>query len=263
MMNYSLFWHFIHVICLMVIIVAAAGFNYVFVSNAHAQGDSIIGIVMRKDYPNQQALVNMFLQYLDPNDYVFGAYGDAKYAGLLPGIKVVTWTSLAAIQSNAPNFPTLKSKYGVSVIGYDLEQALSPASDLNNPVGSMQKASQIVHSYGMKFLATPGYPFINPTFASQVSPYSDSYIIQATCLDGNSNRYHNAVTGISNAIKTANPYTIILSGLSLGQASVTGMEQCWSLVAPNVHGVWVWYTTASDQVNLLNQFFSWFHHYYG
>jgi hypothetical protein len=225
----------------------------------------IIAAIMLHKYPNQQQLVTMYRHYLDSHDYVFGAYADRLYADLLPGVKVATWDSLAAIQQNAP---TIKTKYGIPVIGFDLEQSLSPSRDLNNPVAVMQKASLIAHSYGLKFMAMPGYPLINANYASKIARYADSYVIQATCMAGYTPRYQSDVTQISHALRAAHPGIMILGGLSLHIASVNAIEECFNSVAypygtNAVDGVWPFYGLESNQVTLVNDFLSWFNYYYG
>ena len=220
--------------------------------------DLRIGALLRANYPNQQALVNMFKKYLDSNDYIFGANGDLQNANLLPGSKIGTWTSLAKIQANAP---TLKSK-GITILGYDLEQALSPPSELSNPVGSMKSASDTAHKYGLLFVAIPGYPFVTPSYASQFAPFADIFVIQAQGWESThigAQSCQQRIGDMSNAIRAANPNTVIIIQLSTmaSLGTVSDMEQCTSAISNMIDGVEANYGLTSDQVILLDQYYNW------
>jgi hypothetical protein len=217
--------------------------------------DLIIGALLRANYPNQQSLVDMYKKYLDSSDYIFGASGDLKNANLLPGSKVGTWNSLADIQTNAP---TLKSK-GITILGYDLEKALSPSSDLSNPVGSMKSAADIAHKYGLLFAAVPGYPFVTPSYASQFASYANIFVIQAQGWEtthSGSQSCQQKIGDISNAIRSANVNTIVIAQLSTTTGTISDMEKCTFFISNMISGVEANYGLTSDQVTLLDQFFA-------
>ncbi len=219
--------------------------------------DLQIAALLRANFPDQQGLVNMYKKYLDSNDYVFGARGDLRNANLLPGLKEGAWNSLAQVNANAP---TLKS-FGIPILGYDLEQALSPPSDLSNPVGSMKSASSTAHKYGLIFVAIPGSPFVTPSYASQFAPNADIFVIQAQGFEATHNGSQSCqqkIGDLSNAIRFANPHTVIITQLSTTTGTVNDMERCTSAISNMINGVEANYGLTSDQVSLLDQYYGWF-----
>jgi hypothetical protein len=214
--------------------------------------------VLRANFPDQQGLANMYKQYLNSNDYVFGALSDKQIADLLPGTKIASFASLAGIQSGASN---LRSN-GIAVIGYDLEKALSPASDMSNPLTAIKSASNIAHQNGLTFMLLAGFPFVDATDASKFAPYVDIYNIQAQGSEKSPTRYQMIVSGISDAVKAANPKAIVITQVALTQGTVNDMEQSFSLVAKDVNGILVHYGLTPDQLPMLNQFYNWFQQNY-
>jgi hypothetical protein len=228
------------------------------IPRANAIRDLKIGALLRANYPDQQALVDMFKKYLNSGDYIFQAAGNLQNANLLPGQKVGAWDNLAQIEKNAP---TLKSK-GITILGYDLEQALSPDSELANPVGSMKSASDTAHKYGLLFVAIPGYPFVTPSYASKFAPYADIFVIQAQGWESThigAQSCQQRIGDMSNAIRAANPDTVIIVQLSTiaSLGTVNDMEQCTSAISNMIDGVEANYGLTSDQVTLLDRYYNW------
>jgi hypothetical protein len=120
-MNIKSFIYISTILFSVVIILGSITIIVESVPRANAIRDLKIGALLRANYPDQQALVNMFKKYLNSGDYIFQAAGNLENAKLLPGQKVGAWDNLALIEKNAP---TLKSK-GITILGYDLEQAKS------------------------------------------------------------------------------------------------------------------------------------------
>ena len=123
---------------------------------ASVQQDPIIAAIFRPSFPDPQGLTDMYKQYVDSEDIIMNArYSMKKYTDQLPGLKA---TSYVALDDILANVPTLKS-HGIDILGFDLEKAFSPDSDMHNPVDVMRQASNAAHNHGLKFMALPGYPF--------------------------------------------------------------------------------------------------------
>jgi hypothetical protein len=209
--------------------------------------------ILRGQFADQAGLVNLFGSYLKSADMVM-THPDARNLGFafeLSGMKGVEYFSLAEIQANAA---ALKAN-GVNFISYDLENTLSPASDMVNPVASIRAAANIVHQAGLQFMVAPSRD-LNLRFASQFAALADIYDPQGQGLQPNPSQYAAYYDNITSQIRAANPHVKIIAQVSTAKGNLQNMERCFSLVANVVVGVTSWYQY--KDLSQLNQFLSWF-----
>jgi uncharacterized membrane protein YwzB len=220
---------------------------------------------VRTTFENQEEIFNTYKPYLRAGDYIstisISPPNPAQNVGQLPfsndKMKGVTYFSLDEIKNN---IKSLKQK-GVSFVGYDLESEGSPATDLSHPVASMRDASKVVHQYGLKFLAIPGYPFDTYTYVSQFAPYADIYIIQAQSNESQPSIYKSYVIGAINALRAANPNARIITELSTNTGTLSEMKQSFSVIAQNVDGVTVWPESVKS-LSKVKKFLEWYNNSY-
>jgi hypothetical protein len=220
---------------------------------------------MRTTFENQEELINAYKPYLRAGDYI-------STISILPPnaaqnleqlhfsndkMKGVTYFSLDEIRNNVQS---LKQR-GVSFIGYDLESEGSPPTDLSDPVASMRDASKVIHQYGLKFLAVPGYPFDTNTYVSRFAPYADIYVIQAQGNESEPSMYKSNVVGAINALHAANPNARVITELSTNTGTLSDMKKSFSMVAQNVDGVTVWPETLKD-LSKVKKFLEWYNAIY-
>ena len=226
--------------------------------HAAAVTDHITGFLLRPGYVNMQSLTDMYKKYANYNDVIFNGLF-TKYASQLQGFKVTAYVSLADIQTYAP---ILRSK-GIHIIGYDLEKAFSPTSDLTNPIAYTQRAAYIAHNNGLLFMALPGYPSGRDTnYARSIAPYTDYYVIQAQPATNDPPTYQKFVTMMASAIHSGSPYTKVITQMNANMGTVPQMEQDYIYVASIVDGVVVGMATDTP-VSTLDAFYSWLDANYG
>jgi hypothetical protein len=180
----------------------------------------------------------------------------------LDGIHGVEFFSLAEIQNYAP---TLKAK-GFDYVSYDLEPGTtySPQSEVNDPVGSVRKASEIAHANGLLLEVAPSRA-ITTAYGEQIAPYVDMYHIQSQALQGQPTQFESYVKSMSAKLKAANPnlksITIqfstnreAASGMTLQQT----MQHDWNLCSDYVDGVTVWFSNNDTSLSVLRTFVDWF-----
>jgi hypothetical protein len=220
---------------------------------------------MRTTFENQEELINAYKPYLRAGDYIstisISPPDPAQNLEQLPfsndKMKGVTYFSLDEIRNNVQS---LKQR-GVSFIGYDLESEGSPPTDLSDPVASMRDASKVVHQYGLKFLAVPGYPFDTNTYVSQFAPYADIYVIQAQGNESQPSMYKSNVVGAINALRAANPNARVITELSTNTGTLSDMKKSFSMVAQNVDGVSVWPESVKG-LSKVKKFLEWYNAIY-
>jgi hypothetical protein len=219
---------------------------------ASGGGGKIILAIMRGQFHDQSGLVNMFRPYLDTNEMVMTHpnASNLDFALELPGIKGVEYFSLAEIMANAA---ILKAK-GISFISYDIENKLSPASEMADPVASVRTAAQIIHKAGMLFMVAPSRN-TNLRYASQFAAFADIYNPQGQALQPNPAQYAAYYDNISSQIRAANPRIKIIAEVSTARGDLQNMEKCFSLVSNVVDGVTVWYQF--KDLAQVNEFLSW------
>ena len=220
---------------------------------------------MRTTFENQEELINAYKPYLRAGDYIstisISPPDPAQNLEQLPfsndKMKGVTYFSLDEIRNNVQS---LKQR-GVSFIGYDLESEGSPPTDLSDPVASMRDAFKVVHQYGLKLLAVPGYPFDTNTYVNQFAPYADIYVIQAQGNESQPSMYKSNVVGAINALRAANPNARIITELSTNTGTLSDMKKSFSMVAQNVDGVTVWPESVKG-LSKVKKFLEWYNAIY-
>jgi hypothetical protein len=232
----------------------------------------IIAFFMRppRIYPDQMGLVNLYKQYITPNDYVITfTKSNLRYVDMLPGIKVFGFNSLAAIQARAQSL----SGSGISVIAFDIEQGnYTVNTDLADPVGAICTAARIVHQYGFKLMANPGSGSNIPSIVGGMARCSDIILFQAQGHQRSPEAYRSFVAPNIKAIRIANPNIPIIIQVSFMNKSaydpnplamVQRVQLAYASVANDVNGVGVFYSTnPPGQLTMMNQFFDWLDHQY-
>jgi hypothetical protein len=223
--------------------------------SASKGGHKVFVAIMRSVYPDQSALVNLYRQYLTSTDYVmcFPNTKNLNYALQLPGIKGVSYFSLAEIQANAP---LLKSQ-GIDFIAYDIERSYSPPNDVDNITASISAAQNIVHSQGMAFMSTPSGNVIRP-HVEAFAQYSDIVNPQGQTLQQNASTYAQYIINTSSQLRAVNPSIKIIAELSTVKGDVQNMKQAFMSVAPYVDGATIWYRNTPVDLEQIKQFLSWF-----
>jgi hypothetical protein len=219
----------------------------------------ILVALMKATYSNQPELVNLYKPYIRSTDYVKMKpnTNNLNYAFQLVGMKGVEYFSLSEIKNNVA---TLKSK-GINFISYDLEKSYSPSSDMADPVSSMRQASNVVHNFGLKFVAAPSH-ILTDKYYSKFAPLADVYDLQAQAFQPNPSSYQNYVDGIVPKLKTAHPGMPVITELSTNKGDLQNMKRAFSLVAGRVNGVVIWYSNTSEDINQISKFLAWFQQNY-
>jgi hypothetical protein len=232
----------------------------------------IIAFFMRppRIYPDQMGLVNLYKQYVTPNDYVITfTKSNLMYIDMLPGTKVFGFNSLAAIQKHVP---TLTGS-GISVIAFDIEQGNYTANpDFADPIGAICNAAHIVHQYGFKLMANPGSGANVPSIVGKMASCSDIILLQAQGHQRSPEAYRAFATPNIKAIRESNPNIPIIIQVSFMNKSaydpnpavmVQKVQLAYASVAKDVNGVGVFYSTnPPGQLTMMQQFFDWLHHQY-
>ncbi len=240
-------------------------------SSVHGTAPSpIIAFFMRpiRIYPDQMGLVNLYKQYITPSDYVITfTKSNLKYIDMLPGTKVFGFNSLAAIQTHTP---TLRGS-GISVIAFDIEQGNYTANqDLADPVGAICNAARIVHQYGFKLMANPGFGANIPSIVGKMARCSDIILFQAQGHQRTPEAYRAFAAPNVKAIRESNPNIPIIIQVSFMNKSafdpnpavmVKRVQNAYASVANDVNGVGVFYSTnPPGQLTMMHQFFNWIRH---
>jgi hypothetical protein len=225
-----------------------------------ARAKTFVAIMRSQPAAIQTQLVDLYKPYLKSTDYLLTHPNDNNwnYALELPAEnKGVEYFSLAEIQANAQ---LLKAK-GANFVSYDLEDPYTPASELVNPVNSMQMASQILHQNGLKLAAAPSHKLTDTYYAS-FAPLVDIYILQSQAFQSDSSQYKSYVNSIVPKLRAAHPGMPIIAELSTARGNLQNMMESFSSVANIVDGVTSWYANRPDALAQLNQFLSWFQQNY-
>jgi hypothetical protein len=219
---------------------------------------------------DQQELVNMYKPYMKVGDIVamFPNTNNLNYAKQLIASSTTTgashlgvqYFSLADIKANAP---TLKSK-GVSIIGYDLEKVYSPASDLANPVASMNTASNIAHQYGLKLECVPANIDNINQYMSSFAKVSDIFQIQSEWIANNPTKFSNYIHNLVPKLRTAHPGMPIIAELTTNlDTTLDQMKQDTILTSDVIDGYTSWYNNDLAGRTKLTSYMNWFVQHYG
>ncbi|MBI3638943.1 MAG: Ig-like domain-containing protein [Thaumarchaeota archaeon] len=165
----------------------------------------------------------------------------------VPAQKSTAYFSLSDIQANVQNLHNL----GYAWVVYDLEPSYSPASEVQDPIGSIQKASEYAHNNGLKLMITPA-GIASSNFAG-MAKYSDGFILQVMGLIAGdpaifSNTIHDSVT----KIRSGNPNSIVILQDSVNKDTVDQMNNAWDLTKDVVNGITIFYSTP-DQLPQMAQ----------
>lgn len=187
-----------------------------------------------------------------PGNFVI--FGPNQHPGGIGAQALIDVKSVAALQSQlqlgVPN-----GVYGVVV---DLEHwSFTPLQEQQNPEQYYEEASTLLHSRGLKLVATPGLdlfkgvgkgPLYEQILSSglytSLAKIADVVDIQAQSLENSPALYAQFVTSAARQIRDANPSVTILAGLTTsGRNGVvpTGsvLVEDASAVQSSVSGFWI------------------------
>ncbi len=156
-------------------------------------------------------------------------------------MKGVTFFALNDIRNNV----VALHNNGYTWVIYDLEPDYSPASEVADPVGSVQAAAKMVHNNGMKLMLTPAE--IPRSYVPAMTQYVDGYLIQAQGMitQPTPTFLHN-ISGMINLIRTENPNeTIIMQGTTIYDTA-TQIDSAYDAAKNMLNGVTVFYYQTSD-----------------
>jgi len=182
----------------------------------------------------------------------------------LPGqIKGLEFRSIPEIQ----NFLDKGNKDGITFVGYVPEpEHGTPVSEMNDIVGSVAKASQIIHKAGLMFELVPRLQS-NIDHAADFAPYVDYYTIMGQSYqDKGISSFKSFENSIANKVKIANPgIKLMFAEMSTERNPSPGLtlqqtfQQCESAVIDSntVNGASIWYNT-STQLQEVKTFLDWF-----
>lgn len=235
--------------------------------------------LIRNGFPDPQGLVNMYNEHTitDGPDNDAGDIGVSfsgrsmlDWVNQLQGIEDATgqatmtvYFSIADIQNNI----AVDKSQGVDWIFYDLEGGLSPPSEVNDPINSINTAASIVHGQGLKF----GFTVVNvgqhprniiPSVAQNAEgydPQGQNFILQGCSV------YAQEVGDMIILAKQTNPNILTWSQVSLLKGTVAKNQQCFRQLdnylvqrGYDVEGVTVFYNNLTSEVRKLDQFYDWF-----
>ncbi|HET6457766.1 MAG TPA: Ig-like domain-containing protein [Nitrosopumilaceae archaeon] len=152
--------------------------------------------------------------------------------------KSTAYFSLSDIQANVQNLHNL----GYTWVVYDLEPSYSPASEVQDPVGSVQKASAYAHNNGLKLMITPAdIPSSNFT---GMAKYSDGFILQAMgMIAGDPTVFSKTIHDSVAKIRSGNTNSIVILQDSVNKDTVDQMNNAWDLTKDVVNGITIFYST--------------------
>jgi len=233
--------------------------------------------LIRNGFPDPQGLVNMYNEHTTTD----GRTNRARDIGVsFPGRTMLSWvdrlqgiespdgkqTSYFSIADIQNNIATDKS-LGVEWIYYDLEGGLSPASEVNDPINSINSAASIVHSWGLKFAFTVVnvgqhprniVPYVAQN-AEGYNPQGQDFITQGCSV------FAQQVGDVIILAKQTNPSITVWAQVSLNKGTVETNEQCFKQLNDyvsqrgyTVNGVTVFYNNDLSHLLMLDQFYDWF-----
>lgn len=248
-------------------------------SSRHTENNSTsIGILalVRGGFPDKDALVAMY------NKVVCRTAGDIgvsfpgrsalssvqKLTGLgSPPVLQTVYFSIADIESNIVADKLL----GVEWVFYDLEDGLSPAEEVKDPINSINRAAAIVHNAGLKFAFTVVNVGRHPR---EIIPYvvanADAYNPQGqSFLRQGAGVYAREVGEVMVLAKQHNPRLRLWAQLSVLQGDVETNQEALSKLVSYLgeHGyrldaVTLFYGLDPSHVSMLDQFYQWFAKHY-
>ena len=160
--------------------------------------------------------------------------------------------SLASIQKYA----SVARANGFGFVAYDLENGLSPSSEVSNPVLAFQQARMIASANGLKLMAAPGYPILSQ-YGTQIAKYIDIFHMQTQRMqddDTTCTKMKNFVVSMVSKLETAKSSLAghITYQTSFGAVPAAGKTlyqtqiDCINAVSPtSIDGLSIWWTGAS------------------
>lgn len=147
-------------------------------------------------------LVDWFNDHARPTD--IARVDHYRLANLLDdvtvGQKLVVFKSVAEIETL---MPTLAGK--LDIIGYNLEHGQANRPDeINDPIGSVQKARQLADRYGKRLAFGPDHQFaVNNGVA--MAPYVDLFVLQVQRVQTEPQTVRDFVLPLARSLRKANP----------------------------------------------------------
>ena len=147
-------------------------------------------------------LVDWFNQHARPTD--IARVDHHRLAAILDevtvGQKLVVFKSVAEIETL---MPMLASK--LDIIGYNLEHgpANQPA-EINDPIGSVQRARQLADRYGKRLAFGPDHQFAVKNGIA-MAPYVDLFVLQVQRVQTEPETVRDFVLPLARALRRANP----------------------------------------------------------
>lgn len=147
-------------------------------------------------------LVDWFNDHARPTD--IARVDHYRLANLLDdvtvGQKLVVFKSVSEIETL---MPTLGSK--LDIIGYNLEHGPANRPDeINDPMGSVQKARQLADRYGKRLAFGPDHQFaVNNGVA--MAPYVDLFVLQVQRVQTDPQTVRDFVLPLARSLRKANP----------------------------------------------------------
>jgi hypothetical protein len=207
-------------------------------------------VVLRAPYPDQQKLVDMYKPYLKSSDYVVTFLGarNLDSAEKLPGFKVAAFASVSDVKDAITLY-----KDRIDYIGYDIENSLSPQSDLDDPVLAVKTASEALHNNGMKLVLAPSGK-LTDIYGEQFAQYVDVYNLQYQAYQTDPAIYKSKVISMAEKLRKANPSIVVITQVSTLRGSVQNMQETFYSVKDNVDGVTMFYGLTEGNFTAITEF---------
>ncbi|GIU72284.1 MAG: hypothetical protein KatS3mg003_1763 [Candidatus Nitrosocaldaceae archaeon] len=227
--------------------------------NAYGESnDKIILPLVRGGFQDIKDLITTYNSF--DNDFVVAFPGPSmlKYTRHVNGEKIVSYFSAANI---IKDIDALKDS-NIEWVAYDLEGGLSPQYEVNDPINSVKRVADVLHSNNMKLVLTivnvPNFYYV----VKEAVKYADMYITQGQrfqdpSIGGSPDLYAKKVIGLIDIIKKSNPNIIIIAQVSLLKGDLENCKQSFANVADYVDGVTLFYGTSKSELPKIKEFYSW------
>ncbi|HET6458045.1 MAG TPA: hypothetical protein VFG24_04105 [Nitrosopumilaceae archaeon] len=213
---------------------------------------TVFVFLVRTGFPDEPSLISLYQKHARSSDIVAQFSKQLLDNGVtsqIPSQLATTYFSISDIQNNAATL----SANGYTWVVYDLESGLSPDAEISDPIGSVQQASQIAHTNGLKFMVTPaGIPLQN---FQAMSTYSDGFVLQAQDLinDPDTTLLVNTVSNSVNDIRAGNPNSVIILQGSTIKDTPDQMNTAYDLTKNMVDGITIFYNQDVNDIPMIAQ----------
>lgn len=172
--------------------------------------------------------------------YVLNREGKVPPPALTSGLDVIPTMNFRNERHLAEAITQKKVPAGIRAILYDNENwSFTPLAQRRDPVSYYEQASELAHSHGYQFVATPGPAGVDPGIAAS----ADVVDIQAQGDQSSPAHYEKFVAPIARAVRAANPDAVIVSGLSTNHGRVLPtpreLVSIADSVSSDVSGYWL------------------------